>query len=451
MNQLSAHLILSLIALSNAFPAQLLATLTKDLDLENLTSTTTKRSANVDFDPKAQYISTSGAHAFVAPGPNDQRGPCPGLNALANHNYLPHDGVATIPQFVAATNSVFGMSSELASFLSIYGAVFDGNLVSWSIGGPPSTLFTPMWRLLGDAPQGISGSHNKYEADVSPTRGDLYLTGNNYEVQMERFKSLYALQEDETEETSNYDLTVLTQLRAERFQESKTTNPYFFNGPFSGLLVQPAAYTFIFRFMANKSAEYPEGRLSQNVLKSFYSISGDSPEEFEYTPGWERIPDNWYKRAKGDEYGLSEFLTDVLAAAKEHPEFLSVGGNTGTPDSFTGVDIEDLSGGVFNTKTLGEGNNLACFVFQLIGQMTPDILEGLAGRLLEKTFQLTEALEKIVSRLQCPKLAKVDKEQYAKQFSPFPGVTQLQEDGKYDGGAEASVYTKEGGLKGGIL
>jgi hypothetical protein len=26
------------------------------------------------------------AHQYVAPGPNDIRGPCPGLNAAANHN-----------------------------------------------------------------------------------------------------------------------------------------------------------------------------------------------------------------------------------------------------------------------------------------------------------------------------------------------------------------------------
>lgn len=42
-------------------------------------------------------------HAFVAPGPTDQRGPCPGLNALANHGYLPHSGIATIEQFTQAT------------------------------------------------------------------------------------------------------------------------------------------------------------------------------------------------------------------------------------------------------------------------------------------------------------------------------------------------------------
>ena len=29
------------------------------------------------------------AHPFIAPGPNDQRGPCPGLNTLANHGVCP--------------------------------------------------------------------------------------------------------------------------------------------------------------------------------------------------------------------------------------------------------------------------------------------------------------------------------------------------------------------------
>lgn len=56
------------------------------------------------FDPKAQAVSTVGEHAFVAPVAGDQRGPCPGLNALANHGYLPHNGVASIPTFIEAVD-----------------------------------------------------------------------------------------------------------------------------------------------------------------------------------------------------------------------------------------------------------------------------------------------------------------------------------------------------------
>lgn len=39
------------------------------------------------FNAKAQYIDVSegSGHEYRAPGPTDLRGPCPGLNALANH------------------------------------------------------------------------------------------------------------------------------------------------------------------------------------------------------------------------------------------------------------------------------------------------------------------------------------------------------------------------------
>lgn len=36
------------------------------------------------FNAEAQRIDVSGEHAFVPPGSGDKRGPCPGLNALAN-------------------------------------------------------------------------------------------------------------------------------------------------------------------------------------------------------------------------------------------------------------------------------------------------------------------------------------------------------------------------------
>jgi hypothetical protein len=40
------------------------------------------------FDAASQLVSTSGEHAWIAPGQNDIRGPCAGLNAAANHGYL---------------------------------------------------------------------------------------------------------------------------------------------------------------------------------------------------------------------------------------------------------------------------------------------------------------------------------------------------------------------------
>jgi hypothetical protein len=93
---------------------------------------------------------------------------------MANHGYIPHNGVATINQFIQGTYGAFGMGMDLGGFLAVYGAVFDGDLTSWSIGRPPSSsLLSSTAGLLG-TPQGISGSHNKYEPDVSPTRPELY-------------------------------------------------------------------------------------------------------------------------------------------------------------------------------------------------------------------------------------------------------------------------------------
>jgi Peroxidase, family 2 len=61
------------------------------------------------FDAAQQYVSNQGTHAFVVPSGSDQRGPCPGLNAMANHNYLPHNGIGTMEDFITGTQEAFGM------------------------------------------------------------------------------------------------------------------------------------------------------------------------------------------------------------------------------------------------------------------------------------------------------------------------------------------------------
>lgn len=87
-------------------------------------------------------------------------------------------------------------------------------------------------------------------------------------------------------------------------------------------------------------------------------------------------------------------------------EFASVGGNTGTTNSFVGLDPSDLTGGVFNAATLAEGNNLMCYGLQLTIQQTPDLLSGvLAG---------------ITNSLGCPALTKIQDD----QFDQFPGYTE---------------------------
>jgi hypothetical protein len=54
------------------------------------------------------------AHQFVAPGQNDIRGPCPGLNAAANHNFLAHDGITTFNELVDAQQNLYNVGYDLS-------------------------------------------------------------------------------------------------------------------------------------------------------------------------------------------------------------------------------------------------------------------------------------------------------------------------------------------------
>ncbi|KAI1262475.1 hypothetical protein F5Y18DRAFT_151579 [Xylariaceae sp. FL1019] len=371
------------------------------------------------FDAELQYVSNTGDHAFVAPGANDKRGPCPGLNAMANHGYLPHNGVGTIDQFISGTMEAFGMGLDLATFLAVYGAIFDGDLTSYSIGGPAGSLLH-LGGLLG-APQGLSGSHNKYEGDASPVHRDLYQYGDNL-PSVSQFKSLYELGQANGD---SVDLDVLTQYRLQRFDESVAENPYFFLAPFSGVVVTSAAYTFIYRFMANKTASNPEGILNGETLKSFYAITGDYPD-FTVTPGHEKIPDNWYKRNPVDYYTIPYLVEDALAMQLQHPEFLSVGGNLGETDSFVGVDPADLTGGVLNAQSLLEGDNAFCFATELVLQMAPDLLGGIFDDLTAALSKLSGAIGDATEGMNCPAFDVDDS-----KLQQFPGYTKLKGDGMY--------------------
>ncbi|CZT15146.1 related to oxidase [Ramularia collo-cygni] len=345
------------------------------------------------FDAKAQYIDVSegSGHEYVAPGPNDLRGPCPGLNAFANHNFLPHSGYATIGQFIDVTEKVVGMGTDLAAFLAVLGGALDGDLLSWSIAGtPPAGVGGP----LSSNGNGLTGSHNKYEGDASPTRPDLYEAGNNYKTVAKQFQEMIDYS------PGSVTIDSLTAFRSKRFDTQIANNPYFFNGPFTGILVQPAAYTFIFRFMANHSAEYPRGYLSHEVVQSWFGVEGTNGN-YKAVQGTERIPENWYRRAIDAPYTIPYFNAEVLAAAALHPKFLDVGGNTGTPNSFTGVNVADLTGGVFNGTSLAQGNNLGCFALQAAAQAEPDLLLGEFKTLLT-------TLGDVVEKLSCPQLEAMD-------------------------------------------
>jgi len=68
------------------------------------------------------------SHPFVPPAPYDRRSPCPALNALSNHGYLPHDG-KNIGFFalIRAQQEVYNLSYPLAFILALAGVILCGS------------------------------------------------------------------------------------------------------------------------------------------------------------------------------------------------------------------------------------------------------------------------------------------------------------------------------------
>lgn len=221
------------------------------------------------LDSLTTPIQITGDHEFIAPDfdAGDQRGPCPGLNALANHGYIGRNGVTGLVEVTAAINSVFGMGIDLATLLATMGTVFVGNPLSldpgFSIGSASpgaQNLLDNGLTLLG-TPRGLVGSHNIIESDSSPTRPDLYVVGDASTMNLAQFKAIYdALPQ---EESPAFD--ILAHRAAVRFNESISTNPNFYYGPFTGTIARNAGYFFTARLFANYSADTAtEGMMSKS-------------------------------------------------------------------------------------------------------------------------------------------------------------------------------------------
>lgn len=377
------------------------------------------------FSASEQYVSNKGAHAYVAPNfaAGDTRGPCPGLNALANHNYINHNGVTTLTQAIQATTAGFGMGADLAGFLSTISVLFDGAILTqqWSIGSGGGTGVASLGGLL-NAGDGLTGSHNKYETDSSPMRGDLYeYCGDNYEVQLSQYQVLYDYYKGVPDNQVSFSFSDLAKFRSFRFNQSVAENPHFFYGPFSGLIVSQAAFTFIPAFMSNHSAAYPNGVLSRQTLNSFFGVTENNSDgkgggKLTYAPGTEKFPDNWYRRPTANAYSIPEFAADVLRMAGQYPQITSVGGNTNGVNTFTGVSLGDTFGSAFNAQNLLKGNNLQCFIYGITTQITLDATKGLTSTLTSAVTSLLNQYAKAPVSFGCPQFTTPIK------LDGYPGV-----------------------------
>ncbi|KAI0202921.1 Chloroperoxidase [Astrocystis sublimbata] len=344
------------------------------------------------FDPLTNPIDVSGKHAFKAPDfdNGDQRGPCPGLNALANHGYIPHDGIVGMLDIIEPVMTVYGMGFDLITLLSGVVTAYVGNPVSlhpgFSIGGVSSKSSNILGNGLGllGKPRGLDGSHNLIESDSSATRNDLYFTGNAHTLNTTLFERLLRYGDD-----GDITMDDLADYAAERFHESIATDPFFYYGPYSGTIARNAAYAFLGRFMSNNTEEHSlGGHLSKEVLSSFYGVYEENGKRV-YKEGHERIPENWYRRST--DYSLNDYNIDLTNWVKKHPILLSIGGNLGEVNTFVGVNFADVTGGLLNSEALLEGNNLVCLSLTVLKTFAPNSLSTI--------FKVIQAPLKLVNKV----------------------------------------------------
>lgn len=168
----------------------------------------------------------------------------------------------------------------------------------------------------------------RYESDASPCRPDLYESGNDYKTVAAQFNQLIGMSPND-----EVNLETLTAFRSVRFDTQigkyyRCSTSSHINGTIADNMFcynsqQPIlfqrtihrcaraarsvrlvntisrhslslynSYTFIYRFMANHSAEAPLGHLDYSTLASWFGMTG-SPGSYVANQGQEKIPDNW--------------------------------------------------------------------------------------------------------------------------------------------------------------
>ncbi|KAH9977726.1 Cloroperoxidase [Lactifluus volemus] len=180
-------------------------------------------------------------HKFVRPSDGDSRSPCPALNALANHSYLPHDGRdISAFQLTSALRKHYHLSLPFAAMLSIVGTLTCGRYFKID---------------LGDLAQ-----HNVIEHDASLTHADA-MPGSTYapiDVDDELLQKLL----DVSPNRNYLTLDDLVKVRAAR----------------DAALDQPSAYFMV--ALTAKLFTNPEGQIPKQYIREWF--------------GEQRLPEGWY-------------------------------------------------------------------------------------------------------------------------------------------------------------
>ncbi|KAH4202786.1 hypothetical protein HBH42_022670 [Parastagonospora nodorum] len=301
------------------------------------------------------------AHAFKAPTSKDIRGPCPGLNAAANHNFIARDGITTFNELMDAQQNLWNVNYDLALILAVFGVVQDGDIITGKLSiacdATSRTAALGGFNLLGRQP-GLN-SHSRFEADASLTRNDYFTHGgDNYSFN----GTLFARMKEVADRVSggNFDQKAMAAYRSQRYDESLAENGNFFWGPLAILLY--GASSFVYELFAPYG-----GQADLASVSSFFGTTQDSNGQWQHTA--ERIPDGWHNRRYP--YTTASGVEQILAQLLAYPK--PFGGNIG-PNNFNAVNFGVIRDGKLpDSATAGD---ILCLLYQLATSQVPNTLTG---------------------------------------------------------------------------
>ncbi|RXW14784.1 heme-thiolate peroxidase [Candolleomyces aberdarensis] len=180
----------------------------------------------------------------------DIRGPCPALNTLANHGYIPRNGVASPSEIVNAVQEGLNSNNNIGLKTRRTGP------------SPPPP-----------AEAGGLNVHGTFEGDASLTRGDASF-GDNHNFNQTLFNKFT--------DFSNrygggfYDITVAGELRYSLIQDSISTNPNFTLKNIGYIVAYSISALPINFFVDGRRTD---GKLSIPDARSFFKY-GKFPRDF---------------------------------------------------------------------------------------------------------------------------------------------------------------------------
>jgi len=291
-------------------------------------------------------------HEYRDPPPGAFRGPCPGLNAAANHGFLSRDGIVTFNELVAAQQNVYNVGYDLAVVLATLGVGLDGDLLTMklSLGGDA----TSQTSSLGSKEGGLA-THGKFEADASLTRNDYYTAnGDNFSFN----GTLFGYMNDEC--NGNFDRDCLSKYRYDRYYQSRAENGQFTFIPTALLLY--GASSFLYELMPTNG-----GPPDLATIASFFGAKADGNGGWTHVP--ERIPDNWFNRATP--YTGVDVVAEILAQYVANP--VPFGGNVGQ-GNFVGLDLGPIVDGKWSPSS---PRDVGCLLQQVLLAAIPSTIQGL--------------------------------------------------------------------------